>query len=71
LGAVASGFALLPAVAYSSNAPQFTVKVGDLNISSPEGTAVLYARIEFAAKKVCSQFYDPRFRTGTLGIGGC
>lgn len=56
VGAVASGFAILPAVADSSDVPQYTVKFGDLNISSPEGAAVLYARIKFAAKIVCSEY---------------
>jgi UrcA family protein len=55
-GGVASGFAVLPAVADSSDVPQFTVKFGDLNISSPQGAAVLYRRIRAAAEKVCSPY---------------
>jgi UrcA family protein len=52
---VASGFAVLPAVAGSSEGPQATVKYQDLNIASPEGAAVLYADIRRAAEKACSQ----------------
>jgi len=52
----AFGFAVFPAVADSSDAPQATVKYGDLNVASPEGTAVLYARIRHAARNVCLQF---------------
>jgi UrcA family protein len=59
VGAAASGFAFLPAVADSFDAPQATVKFGDLHISSPEGAAVLYGRIKSAAKSVCSQFDGP------------
>ena len=57
--AVASGFAALPAVADSFDAPQITVKFGELNISSPQGAAVLYGRIKSAARSVCSQFDGP------------
>lgn len=55
-GAVASGFVVLPAVADGSDVAQMTVKYGELNISNPQGTAALYARIRSAAKIVCSQF---------------
>ena len=53
---VASGFAVPPAYADSSDVPQFTVKFGDLNVSSREGSAVLYGRIRAAAEKVCSPY---------------
>ncbi len=55
----ASGFAAMPAVADESDAPQTTVKYGDLNISTTQGAAALYARIRSAAKAVCSQFDGP------------
>jgi UrcA family protein len=55
LGAVASSCIVLPAVAVSSDLPQATVKYTDLNIASPEGAAVLYARIRRAAEKACSK----------------
>jgi UrcA family protein len=57
--ALASGFAALPAVADSFDAPQITVKYADLNTSSPQGAAMLYGRIKSAAKSVCSQFDGP------------
>jgi UrcA family protein len=47
---------VLPAVADSSDPPQVTVKYGDLDVASPQGAAVLYARIGHAAKNVCWQF---------------
>jgi UrcA family protein len=52
----ASSFAVLPAVADSSDPPQTTVKYGDLNVASPQGVAVLYSRIRHAASNVCWQF---------------
>jgi UrcA family protein len=59
VGAVASGFAALPAAADSSDLAEITVKFGDLNISNPQGATALYARIGFAAKSVCSRFDGP------------
>ncbi len=56
LGAVAQSLVVMPAVADSFDPPQVTVKYTDLNIASPQGTAVLYARIGQAAKDVCRQF---------------
>jgi UrcA family protein len=58
-GAVASSFAVLPAIADSLDVPKVTVKYGDLNLSNPQGAAALYARIRSAAKSVCSQFDGP------------
>lgn len=51
VGTLVSGFAI-PAGA--ADARSITVKFGDLNVSSPEGAAALYARIRSAAKTVCS-----------------
>jgi UrcA family protein len=53
VGGAASGFVVLPAGAEGSDVPQFTVKFGDLNISNPQGAAVLYGRIRAAAVMVC------------------
>jgi UrcA family protein len=42
---------------------QEVVKYGDLNVSSPQGAATLYARIRAAAANVCRPFagsYSPR-----------
>jgi UrcA family protein len=58
-GAVASSVAVLPAVADGVDAPEITVKYGDLNLSNPQGPAALYSRIQGAAKYVCWQFDGP------------
>ena len=55
-GAVASGLTALPAVADSLDPPRMSVRYGDLNVDSPEGAAVLYVRIQNAARNVCLQF---------------
>jgi UrcA family protein len=54
-GAVASSFVILPAVADTFDAPQATVKYGNLNISNPQGASELYRRIRMAAYNVCPQ----------------
>jgi UrcA family protein len=36
-----------------TDSPQITVKFADLNVSSPQGAAALYARIQLAARQVC------------------
>ena len=50
----------VPASAHGSDIPSVTVKFADLDISSPDGAARLYSRIQWAANSVCSA-YD---RTG-------
>lgn len=39
--------------AAETDPPQTTVKFADLNVSTPQGTAALYARIQRAARQVC------------------
>jgi len=56
LSALAFSFATVSNAADDTVPPQVIVKFGDLNISSPQGAAVLYARIRAAAHNVCSQF---------------
>jgi len=51
-----SSFAALPAAADSLEPLKETVKFGDLDISHPQGAAVLYHRIRAAAQNVCSPF---------------
>jgi UrcA family protein len=51
--ALAAGFAAVCSAADSDGAPQAIVKYGDLNVSSPQGAAVLYARIRTAASQLC------------------
>lgn len=55
-GAAALSFAVTPAVGDSFATPRETVKYGDLNVASPQGAIVLYARIRHAAENVCQQF---------------
>ena len=42
----------------SADAPQEAVKYGDLNVSNPQGAAVLYSRIRAAAGRVCERHDD-------------
>ena len=53
---LSSGLAALPAAADSFEPLKVTVKFGDLDISRPQGAAVLYLRIRAAAQNVCSSF---------------
>jgi UrcA family protein len=53
---VAAGIAISPAVADSLNGPKVIVKFRDLNVSTPQGAATLYARIRAAAYDVCLEF---------------
>src|SRR5271163_1389599 len=52
-GALAASFAVVCSAADSTDALQSIVNYGDLNVSSPQGAAVLYARIQAAARRVC------------------
>ena len=51
LGTLALGFAATAPA--DDNLRKVTVKFADLNVSTPEGAAVLYSRIRAAAKTVC------------------
>jgi UrcA family protein len=68
-GAIASNFAVLPASADSFDAPQVTVKYGDLNLANSQGVATLYSRIQAAAKNVCWQ--DGRDIQSTVQRNAC
>jgi UrcA family protein len=59
---IASSFAALPAAeAESFDALQVKVAFGDLDVSRPEGAAVLYRRIKAAAETVCSPYWATGF----------
>jgi UrcA family protein len=61
-GVIASSFAALPAAqAEIFDAPQVKVKFGDLDISHPQGAAVLYRRIKLAAESVCTPYWATGF----------
>ncbi len=56
-GVIASTFPLLsPAWTEAVDTRQVTVKFADLNISRPEGAAILYGRLRAAAETVCSPY---------------
>jgi UrcA family protein len=55
-GVIASSFAALPAASDSFAPLTERVKFGDLDVSRPQGAAVLYGRIRSAAEKVCSPY---------------
>lgn len=69
-GLSVSSLAALPAAAESLEAPKVTVKFADLDISHPQGAAVLYARIVAAAHKVCSPL-DARGLSGKIRLDAC
>jgi UrcA family protein len=51
--ALASSASTVCSAADPSDAPQTTVKYGDLNVSSTQGATTLYSRIQGAAENVC------------------
>lgn len=63
--ALVLGFAAVCPAADSTDEPQATVKYADLNLSSPQGAASLYARIRVAADAVCRGLdgHDPTSMT--------
>jgi UrcA family protein len=52
---LATGFAVPAGATDDGGVRKMTVKFGDLDISSPQGAASLYARIRAAARSVCTQ----------------
>jgi UrcA family protein len=56
--ALASSLVAVCTAADSTDAPQEAVKYGDLNVSNPQGAAVLYSRIRAAAGRVCERHDD-------------
>lgn len=57
-GALASSMSGVCTAANSTDAPQSTVKYGDLDVSSPQGAVALYTRIRHAADMVCRPLDD-------------
>jgi UrcA family protein len=55
-GTIAAGIASSPAEADSLGNPQVIVKFRDLDVSTAQGAAMLYARIRAAAYGVCTEF---------------
>jgi UrcA family protein len=69
LAALASGVATVHAGEDNSDVPKIVVKYGDLNVSHPQGAAVLYRRIRLAGEAVCGSFagggLGPKMRMNT------
>ena len=51
--ALALGGSAMSIAADNSDVPHAVVKFGDLDLSSPQGAARLYSRIDAAAREVC------------------
>jgi UrcA family protein len=64
LATLAAGFAGVSAAADDSEVRSETVHYADLNLSSPQGAAMLYRRIKWAAQHVCG-WDDDSFGVGT------
>ena len=56
LGALASSVSTVYAAEDNSALPKIVVKYGDLNVSHPQGAAVLLRRIRRAGEAVCGSF---------------
>ena len=67
---LSSSLAALPAAADGFEPLKVTVKFGDLDISHPQGAAVLYLRIRAAAQNVCSPF-DGRGLSAKMHLDAC
>jgi UrcA family protein len=63
LGALSMSLATVCTAAESTQPPQITVKFSDLNVSTPQGAAALYGRIERAAREVCRPLEERNFRS--------
>ena len=59
---VALGYGAVSAAADADNVPQVVVSYADLNVSSPQGAAALYRRINAAASSVCEQSHSSDYR---------
>ena len=57
LSVLALSFATASHADDDTTPPQVTVKFGDLDVSTPQGAAALYRRINSAAIDVCSRMY--------------
>jgi UrcA family protein len=57
LSALVFSFAPVSRAADVTAPPQVIVKFGDLKVSTSQGAAALYSRIERAAENVCSRMY--------------
>lgn len=56
VGACALGVSTMTAVAADIGAPNATIRYSDLNLATPQGVKMLYARINSAAYALCESF---------------
>jgi UrcA family protein len=63
LGAFAMSLATVCTAAEPTDPPHITVKFSDLKVSTPQGAAALYGRIERAAREVCRPLEERNFRS--------
>jgi UrcA family protein len=72
LGALAFGCGAVCFAGDNADVPHAVVKIGDLNLSSPDGAATLYSRIHAAAYEVCISFdTDKRDLPDPIGLDAC
>jgi UrcA family protein len=69
-GALTCSLAIVCTAAEPTDAPQMTVKYADLTVSNADGAAVLYARIQRAARQVCLPL-DGRDPSSKAQMGAC
>jgi UrcA family protein len=69
LGAFTSSL-MAVCTAAETDTPQTTVKYADLDLSNPAGAVALYARIQQAARQVCSPL-DGRDLTSKMQMASC
>ena len=55
----------------ASRYPDVVVNYGDLNIDSPQGAKVLYARLSHAAERACGGEPTPRDLTASMRYSAC
>lgn len=71
IGMVATAFSISPAAADGLNGPAITVKFHDLDVSTPQGAEMLYARIRAAAYDVCLEFDSRHNMSALVQRDGC
>ena len=69
-GALALSCGAASIAADRTDLPQIVVKFGDLNLSNPQGAAVLYGRIRAASRVVCGRF-DDRELAAKMRLDAC
>ncbi len=71
LSALALSFATVSSAGEPANAPQASIKLSDLDVSTSSGAVVAYDRIHNAAVDVCSRMYNFEASYGDLQRAAC